>query len=413
MRKKVKLFESFEKSIILIIVCTVVVTACAVFVLQYVQNNTRTIKTLESQAEVIYEYASETISAESFFVLNTEADMDTSLYKDIQSNLNEIRKIGHLKYLYTIKQNEAGEYIYLVDGQPANTPDFCPLGLVIEDDLVKDVQSVLDGNIVFADKIRDTGYGPVHITYWPYYDNTGDVIGVIGMEYDAAVLNKNNQNAVFFSIVVALAIIAVLSVLATIVFKGVFAPFHKKLAYTDVLTGLDNRTAFEMDLRRLQYEIRDHEKIVFIVFDLNNLKMVNDMLGHGAGDDYLKKGAQIIHKHFDCVGQCYRIGGDEFCVIAETSDDTALRDILENDFTQDMISEKKYICDGEKGYFAIAYGMAVYDKEKLLSFKKKRDKGDDEDEGGCEGATRDLHGAFSLADSRMYEKKRKMKEEEQ
>ncbi len=59
--------------------------------------------------------------------------------------------------------------------------------------------------------------------------------------------------------------------------------------------------------RALKYQI--------ISFDVNDLKIVNDSMGHAAGDALLKDCAEILNSCFDDVGHIVRTGGDEFLVI--------------------------------------------------------------------------------------------------
>ena len=93
--------------------------------------------------------------------------------------------------------------------------------------------------------------------------------------------------------------------------KGRMAEYYKKLANTDSMTGLANRTAFNHDLEKLAEE----KEYSIVSMDLNNLKEVNDTKGHFEGDRYIIGAARIIKKAFGKEGICYRIGGDEFSVI--------------------------------------------------------------------------------------------------
>lgn len=82
----------------------------------------------------------------------------------------------------------------------------------------------------------------------------------------------------------------------------------------DLPTKSRNRIAFERVLASA--EQRDQE-LVFILFDMNNLKQINDTWGgHQEGDHLLLTLAELLHNAFSPPdGKVYRIGGDEFCVI--------------------------------------------------------------------------------------------------
>lgn len=94
------------------------------------------------------------------------------------------------------------------------------------------------------------------------------------------------------------------------------------LAYKDYLTGLKNRTAYESDLDKLNDS--KAEDVTLLLFDMNNLKRVNDAFGHSKGDYALNKTAHIIDDSFKEFGTTYRIGGDEFCTIVKNADQKTL-----------------------------------------------------------------------------------------
>lgn len=95
--------------------------------------------------------------------------------------------------------------------------------------------------------------------------------------------------------------------------EGRVAYSMENLAYHDKLTGLYNRAAFIVDTD--PYAVRP-AKYSVVVLDLNDLKYCNDHLGHEMGDKYIKESAEIIKSTFGTIGNCYRMGGDEFyCLV--------------------------------------------------------------------------------------------------
>ena len=92
----------------------------------------------------------------------------------------------------------------------------------------------------------------------------------------------------------------------------------RHLSTHDVLTGLYNRTFFEEELLRLG---RSRQfPITLMVADINNLKPVNDLLGHAAGDRLLQDAARILRSTFRADEIVARIGGDEFAIILPDTD---------------------------------------------------------------------------------------------
>jgi len=90
-----------------------------------------------------------------------------------------------------------------------------------------------------------------------------------------------------------------------------------KLAYKDILTGLKNRTAYEEKYQELINKGGQIHGVTVIIADLNNLKKLNDDIGHYAGDIGIKEVADCLSEAFNRLGEIYRYGGDEFIVICE------------------------------------------------------------------------------------------------
>jgi diguanylate cyclase (GGDEF)-like protein len=98
-------------------------------------------------------------------------------------------------------------------------------------------------------------------------------------------------------------------------------------ATTDALTGLGNRRKLLADLERCVRTARADEPVVLVMFDLNGFKTYNDNFGHPAGDALLTRLGDALQEALRPFGgRAYRPGGDEFCVIANTSRRHALEE---------------------------------------------------------------------------------------
>lgn len=87
----------------------------------------------------------------------------------------------------------------------------------------------------------------------------------------------------------------------------------RHIAEKDALTQFYNRYSFEQKL--LKFSNNYYENIGFLILDIDGLKIVNDTLGHVAGDNMIKTTASIINKTIEETGFIARIGGDEFGII--------------------------------------------------------------------------------------------------
>jgi diguanylate cyclase (GGDEF)-like protein len=90
----------------------------------------------------------------------------------------------------------------------------------------------------------------------------------------------------------------------------------QSLAYTDPLTGLANRRAFDARLdEELSRSSRSEAPFTVLAIDVNGFKAVNDTLGHAAGDALLCRLAELLKATLRGHDVIARAGGDEFLVI--------------------------------------------------------------------------------------------------
>ena len=130
---------------------------------------------------------------------------------------------------------------------------------------------------------------------------------------------------------------------------------YKELAYTDVLTGLNNRVYL---YKILEQEFRKEKKsgVLFFV-DLDNFKYINDSFGHILGDEVLRVIGHRLKKIMDEDTIVIRIGGDEF-VLAHFSDSNEInhQDFLDqvNACLEEMviIGEQEIFASGSIGIVA-------------------------------------------------------------
>lgn len=153
----------------------------------------------------------------------------------------------------------------------------------------------------------------------------------------------------------------------------------QNLAYTDSLTGIGNRMAFNEKLK--QYA--EVENVSCVVADVNNLKLCNDKYGHSEGDKIITDAAECICRAFDTLGTCYRIGGDEFCVLISEQEETEVLKSLER--VKNFIAEKN---KSRQMPLSIAFGYAMRN-----------------------GITESMEELFNRSDEMMYAIKSQMKKQ--
>jgi diguanylate cyclase (GGDEF)-like protein/PAS domain S-box-containing protein len=93
------------------------------------------------------------------------------------------------------------------------------------------------------------------------------------------------------------------------------------MALHDTLTGLPNRATLQKNLQETIDAARMSGEGVMVAYvDVDNFKMVNDSLGHAAGDEALRSVAARLSQSLPCLEAAYRMGGDEFLVVMRDRD---------------------------------------------------------------------------------------------
>ena len=158
----------------------------------------------------------------------------------------------------------------------------------------------------------------------------------------------------------------------------------RELAYVDPLTGVRNKHAyveFETEIDNLIHDDKADD-FGLVIFDLNDLKLINDTYGHEAGDQYIINSVNLIKSVFP-KAPIYRFGGDEFIIILKG-------ELYDNRF---KLLEKF---------------NAIIDEN-----NEKQDNSPIVASGGSNyirGQDNTLRTIFLRADERMYARKRKLKE---
>ena len=156
----------------------------------------------------------------------------------------------------------------------------------------------------------------------------------------------------------------------------------------DSLTGLYNRHYFREILNKTLNKAKLSDEIfVICILDLNNLKIINDTYGHDVGDKILIKFASIFKTEIAENDVFGRTGGDEFTVIFINKNKAQVMNIISKIST--VFKNHAFDFNGDKKEISFAYGLSEFLSDS-----------DDVDE------------LLKIADKRMYEKKRKMKENE-
>ena len=127
----------------------------------------------------------------------------------------------------------------------------------------------------------------------------------------------------------------------------------------DVLTGLANRRRFENELNRHLDHCRRHGPTgALLLLDLDNFKLVNDTLGHNAGDQLLVTIAGLLRRSIRSTDVVARLGGDEFAILLGDGDENAANRVAE--LVVERVRERAATLDGVHRRVTASVGVVTF-----------------------------------------------------
>lgn len=131
-----------------------------------------------------------------------------------------------------------------------------------------------------------------------------------------------------------------------------------KVAYVDSVTGLPNRSKLEEILESTLHQAAQQHKVALLFIDIDRFKLVNDTLGHQAGDQLLQAFAERLRASVRDEDMVARINGDEFVVIARLTDPASGVDMIVKRFSQSL--KEPFEIRGQKHRITASIGGCLY-----------------------------------------------------
>lgn len=350
-----KTFSRAELKLLSLVVISIIITAALITSIFYYYRNLdlKLITTMRSDA--IFSLLLDRIPPENFTAIYDDKDVDSHLYNKVQQELDDVRKITAVRYLYTAKRDSEGNAIYVVDGLPRDSEDFRACGSLIEAEILPAVNKCLDGDVFHGTEILKTSWGMIIPSCEPIKSN-GVTVGALVIEFDGEYFAENTASSQRYYIIASICVAIGVGFVAIVLIRSFSIPLYQWLVYTDLLTGAMNRNAFELDTHKLR-GTEQQKNITVVSCDLNKLKAINDQFGHSAGDEHIRALAQLLMKNFRTQGSTYRIGGDEFVTLLfNASLDATERKVAE------ICVEARQVTIGNF-CLCFSYGIAQFDPE--------------------------------------------------
>lgn len=204
------------------------------------------------------------IDVDQYERISNSLDADDPYYEELRQYLEEMKEKFGLKYLYTESYRSDGVTVYVVDGNSTDSDDFSAIGDEVntegEDSDTKESIECLDKGIL-GYSISSYDGEPLLSTYYPIKNSSGNVVGILGADFDAMVIkqSKNEFVNIFRIIIISFAIIV--CILMAIILKIVLKPLFV-LKDSMAQMGKGNLT--------IQIPVKTKDEIGYIINEFNH-----------------------------------------------------------------------------------------------------------------------------------------------
>ena len=336
----------------IILVLSVLVTAVSVFLVVFIISYNDTMAELREQSGGVKQYILDSLEFKDFSQIHLTNEVGEVAREQAQEKLKLLLYVGNFKHLYIATQDENGN---IITTWKHRNPDGTYTPYVPAGALYNDLRKSLDSGVAVTGRwIYSTDYGRIYSIFWPILDMSGAAIASIGIEFNVASTYYSLIRMAILSLALTALLIMVISAISYLSMSKASKPIYEKMTNLDLLTGLQNRLAYEQRLVSCESLISENANITIVIFNINDLKSINDTLGHNRGDNCIINTSKIISKLVGNPEDMYRIGGDEFAAVLVGRSQKDIDELLDA-----LAGEKRFVLNDTP--FNCAFGAATYD----------------------------------------------------
>ncbi|RFU65029.1 methyl-accepting chemotaxis protein [Peribacillus glennii] len=270
--------RSLQTRMILIFSFVILVSCVIISFLNYRSYSNLVIDTVSNQAKTITEQAVKIIEVDKYGEIKIESG-ETKYYYQLRHELNDLRERNGLEYLYTMgrsKKGEGYEYYYLVDGMPIHDKDASKLGEIEEEaQMYSSLIKAFESGKTQVGEMSVDEYGALISAYVPIKNSSGEVIGIVGADFNAEQVHTQMEHSKQ-NVILTTAIILIVSLLITYFFSRFLINPLKRLAKQvelvgkgDLSTQIDTNRKDEIGLLSVSFQNMIHD-LRDIIDGINN-----------------------------------------------------------------------------------------------------------------------------------------------
>nr|WP_180994288.1 methyl-accepting chemotaxis protein [Bacillus sp. Marseille-P3661] len=203
----------------------------------YRSSNELVVNSISTQAKLIAENAVKKVDLNKYEGITPESG-PTEYYMELRQQLNDIREMNGLKYLYTMGRRsvaEGYEYFYVVDGFPVESNEASEIGDVEENHYPSLEQTFETKQASIGELSYSEEYGATVTAYVPIINNNGDMIGVLGADFDAENIYQLMKTEKQKMIVLTLIVLIVMFIIIYLLSRYLVQPLKELINHTRIV----------------------------------------------------------------------------------------------------------------------------------------------------------------------------------
>lgn len=218
--------KSIRTKLIVILTVIILVTSVAITSISLISSINLVGESVTHTAGTIVQNAVNVIDIEKYQEISVESG-ETDYYYELREQLNGIREISGVKYLYTMsreKVNDTYEYFYMVDGLPIEDDSASMLGEKQDVTEFKAIVTTFEEDSLQVEMSYTKEWGGMATAYYPIKSESGEVIGIIGADIDVTNVYESMYSDLQKLIVFIIAIVVISSIVVSIFIYYIIKP---------------------------------------------------------------------------------------------------------------------------------------------------------------------------------------------
>lgn len=217
------------------------------------------------KSEKIFTYLANTIEPVLIQQVGKAEDTNLPKYQALKEKLITMKNSSDVKFLYIIKKDASGQYVYVVDGNLPEEKDSAALGEPVEADYKSILDGIYSSNKPNRGTLEQSQYGMLMTSYYPVSGANNDVAFIVGVDYDVERAYSSFKRVELINLGIGLAVVILTLLVFQYITKRITEPVNElaeaaeRMADYDLTFSLaEPRTQSELGLLQRSFAIMLH-----------------------------------------------------------------------------------------------------------------------------------------------------------